>query len=89
MINGSGVFSYVLSSTGVNKDGEKYLVLDVLTKGTKKKVSFITKDEEVMNKLLSTKYVDFQDIKLHFSVIREFNPKTRYSNWNVELVGVG
>jgi len=89
MFNGSGIFSYVSNTTGINKEGEKYLVLDVLTKGTKKKVSFITKDDEVINKILSNKYVDFQDVKLHFLVDKVFNSKTRFSNWNVELVGIG
>lgn len=39
MINGNGIFSYVATSTGVNSDGEKYLILEVLTKSTKKKVN--------------------------------------------------
>ena len=89
MINGNGIFSYVATSTGVNSDGEKYLILEVLTKSTKKKVNFITKDEELINKILLNKYVDFQDIKLQFLVTKEFNIKTRYSNWAVQLTNIG
>ena len=89
MINGNGIISYVSTSTGVNGDGEKYLILEVLTKNTKKKVNFITKDEELINKILLNKYVDFQDIKLQFLVTKEFNTKTRYSNWAVQLTNIG
>ena len=44
MITGNGVFTFVDTTSGVNRDGEKYIVLNVLTNEKKKrKVSFIAK----------------------------------------------
>ena len=52
MIQGKQVFTYVDSKTGVTQDGEKYFAINVMTKANHKhKLSFITKDEELINKL--------------------------------------
>lgn len=89
MIRGSCVFSYVGSKTGVTKDGEKYIALNVLTKDSnKRKFSFVITNSEIIDKVASRKYVDFQDIKVFFDVIRVFNSQTRYSHWEVNVVGV-
>ena len=51
MIQGKQVFTYVDSKTGVTQDGEKYFAINVMTKGNhKQKLSFITKDEELITK---------------------------------------
>lgn len=77
-------------TTGVNKDGEKYIVLNVLTNEKKKrKVSFVAKIPELIDTLMSMKFTEFQQIKLHFKVDKIFNPERRISYWNVELCGVG
>ncbi|MFR8104702.1 MAG: hypothetical protein ACLU8F_06515 [Clostridia bacterium] len=89
MINGSAVFTYLGKKSGVTKDGEQYLALNVLTKDTKQKFSFVIKDSSIIDKVSSRKFIDFQDIKLFFNIDRVFNNETRYSHWEIQLVGVG
>ena len=88
MIQGTQVFNFVDRRLGVTKDGEKYLALNVLSKDNQK-LSFITKKEELINKISSLQLTKFQDIKLNFNFSREFNREKRVSYWCCELVGVG
>ena len=89
MVKGKEVFSYVGSTHGTNKDGERYFALNVMTKGVKKsKLSFVTKKLELMDKLVEMKFVDFQDVILVLDFSRNFNPKSRYFNWECELIDV-
>ena len=88
MINGNGVFNYIDRVVKVNTDGEKYLALNVLSKDNKK-ISFITKDEDLINKVTNLQLTKFQDVKLFFNITRIYNKDNRYSFWSVELIGVG
>ncbi len=90
MIQGKQVFTYIDSSAGVNQDGEKYIAINVMTKGTnKKKLSFVAKRPDVIDKISQMKFVDFQDIVLILDFERVFNKEKRTSYWTVELIGVG
>lgn len=89
MFEGNGIFTYIDLKTGVNDDGEKYIVLNVLDKKSKRKIGFVIKNPIVMDKVLEKKLIDFQDLKLFFVVDKIYNQKTRFSNWQVELIGVG
>lgn len=89
MFKASQVFTFIDTTSGVTQDGEKYFAINVMSKGThKKKISFITKDEELINKLSSMKFIDFQDIVLTVSFTRLIN-QNRYSYWNCELIDIG
>lgn len=89
MIQGKQVFTYVDSKTGVSQDGEKYFAINVMTKGNhKQKLSFITKNEDLINKLSQIKFIDFQDVVLIVEFKRLIN-QNRYSYWNCELIGIG
>jgi len=89
MIQGKQVFTYVDSKTGVTQDGEKYFAINVMTKGNnKQKLSFLTKNDDLITKLSQTKFIDFQDIILVVEFKRLIN-QNRYSYWNCELIGIG
>ena len=89
MFKASQVFTFIDTASGVTQDGEKYFAINVMSKGThKKKLSFITKEEELINKLSSMKFIDFQDIVITVSFTRLIN-QNRYSYWNCELIDVG
>ena len=90
MINGTGIFTFLDTANGVNKDGEKYVALNVLTnEKRKRKINFIVKDENLMNKLLGMKFVDYQGLKLNFTIDRLYNNDKKTSYWNVQLIGIG
>jgi len=89
MIQGKQVFTYVDSKTGVTQDGEKYFAISVMTKGNnKQKLSFLTKNNDLITKLSQTKFIDFQDIVLIIEFKRLIN-QNRYSYWDCELIGIG
>lgn len=89
MFKSSQVFTFVDTASGITQDGEKYFAINVISKGThKKKLSFITKNEELINKLSGMKLVDFQDVVLTVVFTREVN-QNRYSYWNCELIDIG
>ena len=89
MFKASQVFTFIDTASGVTQDGEKYFAINVMSKGThKKKISFITKNEELINKLSAMKFIDFQDIVLTVSFTRLIN-QNRYSYWNCELIDIG
>ena len=89
MFEAKQVFTFIDTASGVTQDGEKYFAINVMSKGThKKKLSFITKNEELINKLSSMKFVDFQDVVLTVSFTRLVN-QNRYSYWNCELIDIG
>lgn len=89
MIQGKQVFTYVDNKVGVTQDGEKYLVINVMTKGkNKQKLSFLTKDSELINKISQIKFIDFQDIVLIIEFKRLIN-QNRYPYWDCELIGIG
>lgn len=88
MFKGSNVFTFLSKRNGVTKDGESYVSVNVLTKHTKKPISFIVTKPELIDLINNRQFTDYQDIKLIVEFDRVFNSKTRYSNWQVELVGV-
>lgn len=88
MIQGTQIFSFIERKIGVTQDGEKYLALNVLSKDNQK-LSFISKKEEIINKIATLQLTKFQDIKLNFDFIRVYNREKRVSYWTCELVGVG
>lgn len=88
MVQGKQVFTFIEKVTGVNSDGEKYFAINVLTKDTKKKLSFVTKDNILIDKLLSVKFIDYQDVILVLEFNRIYNAEKKVSYWNCELVGV-
>lgn len=89
MINGIQVFSYIDKKIGVTKDGEQFIALNVLSKDTNRKLNFISKSPELIDKISQTNFTKFQDIKLHFDFDREFNKEKKISYWTCEIVGVG
>lgn len=90
MIQAKSTFTYIDSVTGVNQDGEKYFAINVMTKGnSKKKLSFVAKKPEVLDKLSGTKFLDFQDVTLMLDFDRLYNKEKKSSYWSVELVGIG
>lgn len=90
MVQGKQVFTYVDSSAGVNQDGEKYIAINVMTKGAnKKKLSFFTKKPELIDKISQMRFVDFQDVVLILEFSRLFNIERKVSYWTVELIGIG
>ena len=90
MIQGKQVFTYIDNVAGVNQDGEKYIAINVMTKGNnKKKLSFVAKRPEVLDKLSQIKFIDFQDIILILDFERVYNKEKKTSYWTVELIGVG
>ena len=88
MITGTQIFSYIDKKIGVTKEGEQYILINVLSKDNRK-FNFISKNAEVIDKLSQTNFTKFQDIKLHFDFNREFNQEKRTSYWTCELLGVG
>ena len=88
MFKGSNVFTYLSKRNGVTKDGEGYVALNVLTKNTKKPVSFYVSDLKVIDEINNRQFTDYQDVKLILECDRVFNPNTRYTNWQVKLIGV-
>lgn len=89
MINGIQVFSYIDKKIGVTKDGEQFIAINVLSKDNNRKLNFISKSPELIDKISQTNFTKFQDIKLHFDFDREFSKEKRVSYWVCELVGVG
>lgn len=88
MFKGSNVFTYLSKKSGVTKEGESYLAINVLTKNSKRPVSFFITDINLIDEINSRQFTDYQDIKLIVEINRVFNVKTRYTNWQVELIGV-
>lgn len=90
MIQAKQTFTYVDSVTGVNQDGEKYFAVNVMTKGnSKKKLSFVAKKPDVLDKISGLKFIDFQDITLFIEFDRIFNKEKKSSYWSCELIGIG
>ncbi len=90
MFKSSQVFTYIDSNTGVNQDGEKYFAINVMSKGThKKKLSFVTKDDELINKISQMKFIDFQDVVLVVLFDRNYIKDKKVSYWNCELIDIG
>ena len=88
MIIGTQSFNFIDKKVGVNKDGEKYIAVAVLAKDGRN-FSFISKNPDVVDKISQLNIARLQEIKLQIAFDRVFNPVTRYSNWQCELVGVG
>jgi len=88
MVQGKQVFTFIDSKTGVTQDGERYFAINVMTKGKKQKLSFLTKDDELISKLSQMKFIDFQDIVLIVEFKRLIN-QNRYPYWSCELIGIG
>lgn len=90
MFKSSNVFTYIDSTVGVNQDGEKYFAINVMSKGThKRKLSFITKNEDVISKLSQMKFIDFQDVVLHINFDRKYIAEKKISYWECELIDIG
>ena len=62
MIQGSQIFNFIEKKIGVTQDGEKYIALNVLSKDNQK-LSFISKNENVIDKISALNITKFQDIK--------------------------
>lgn len=88
MIQGNQIFNFIEKKIGITQDGEKYIALNVLSKDNQK-LSFISKNEDVINKISSYNITKFQDIKLHFNFTRQYNKEKKVSYWSCELLGVG
>lgn len=82
------LFTYVDSKHGKNQDGEVYFSINVIEKRAKKSLSFIAKNPSVIDKMKEIKFIDFQDVKLVVNFYRDFNSKTRFSNWKAELIDI-
>ncbi len=90
MLQAKGTFTFIDSVTGINQDGEKYFAINVMTKGnSKKKLSFVAKKPELLDKLSGTKFLDFQDVTLILDFDRLYNKEKKTSYWSVELIGIG
>jgi len=90
MLQAKQVFTFIDSKAGVNQDGEKYIAINVMTKGnSKKNVSFVAKRPEVIDKISQMKFIDFQDIVLIVEFNRLFNNERKVSYWSAELIGIG
>lgn len=89
MIQGKQTFIFVNKATGMTKDGLRYLAFEVLDKKNKNKYSFIAKNPDLISRLETMKFTDFQDIVMYFEFSRVFNPNTRFSNWQCEVIDVG
>ena len=63
-MNCSGVFVFVGRRVGVTNDGVKYLALDVLSRETKAKFSFVVTDDKLIDYISTKELHDFQDIGL-------------------------
>lgn len=87
MIIGKEIFNFIDKRQGVTKDGEKYLCLNVLSKDNRK-FSFVTKDEDIINKILPLNIQKFSPIKLCFDFDRIYNKEKNVSYWNCEFKGV-
>jgi len=82
------IFTYVDSKHGKTQDGEVYFAINVIDKRDKKSLSFIAKNPSVIDKLKDFKFIDFQDVKLVINFYKDFNTKTRFSNWKAELIDI-
>lgn len=81
-------FTFLDYKTGVNKDGEKYVAMNVRDKETKKNYNFLCIDVDIVDKIVNSKLIDYQDIKLKVLFDRVFNRNTRYSNWQASIVDI-
>lgn len=88
MVQGKQVFTYLSKIKGVTQHGEQYVALHVLTKN-KTKMSFISKKEDVINKIFNLQIKDFQDISVILNFNRVYNREKRFSFWECELIDVG
>ena len=87
MIKGQETFNFIDKRVGVTKDGVKYICINVISRENQS-VSFISTDEKLISKIGGLSLTRFAPIKLTFDISKEFNQKTRYSNWVVTLIGV-
>ena len=81
-------FTYLDYKTGVNKDGEKFVAMNVRDKATKKNYNFICVIPEMVDKIVNAKFIDFQDLKLKILFDRVYNKNTRFWNWQAEIVDI-
>lgn len=88
MIQGTQVFNFIEKKVGVTQDGEKYIALNVLSKDNQK-LSFISKEEKLIDKISSLQLTKFQDVRLNFNFERTYNKEKKVSYWSCELIGVG
>lgn len=87
MVLAKETFNFIDKREGITKDGEKYLSINVLSKDNKK-LNFITKDSELINKISPLNLQKFSPIKLILNFDREFNREKRTSFWSCNLIGV-
>ncbi len=81
-------FNFIDKVSGVTKDGEKYVSLNVIPVNDTKKYNFISKDETVINLLNSIQLSRFAEITLELGFVKEFNYERRISYWSCVLLGV-
>lgn len=82
------VVTYLGQKNGITKDGEKYVSLEVRDNEAGKNYNFVTKDLDLVDKIINTNFKPYQDIKIELSFDRVFNAKSRFSNWQVELIDI-
>lgn len=87
MVIAKEVFNFIDKREGITKDGEKYLSINVLSKDNKK-LNFIIKDNNLINKISPLNLQKFSAIKLILDFDREFNREKRTSYWKCNLVGI-
>lgn len=87
MVLAKDTFYFIDKREGINKDGEKYLTINVLSKDNRK-FNFITKDTELINKVSPLNLQRFSPIKLVLDFEREFNREKRISYWTCSFVGI-
>lgn len=81
-------FNFVDRINGITKDGEKYISISVIDPEDNRKYSFLTTDEKLISKISNIQIARFNEITLILGFEKVFNSRTRFSNWNVYLVGV-
>lgn len=81
-------FNFIGKVSGVTKDGEKYISIDVIPTNDIKKYNFISKDETVINLFNSLQLSRFCEITLEIGFKKEFNYERKTSYWLCVLLGV-
>lgn len=80
-------FYFIDKREGTTKEGERYLIVNVLSKDSKN-FNFITKDKELINAISPLNLQKFAPVKLHLGFLREYNRDKRSSYWTCNLIGI-
>lgn len=80
-------FKFLEKVCSINQDGEKYVSISVLSLDNKK-FNFISHDDSVIQTIQSLNIENLSDIIVNVGFYKSFNPRTRFSNWQCDLLGV-